>query len=404
MGYISIMPHTRARHLASLLRKSMSYSPITGVFGHRQVGKTTLVSALAEKYVTLDVPTELANAQASPEVFLSKNAAMPLVIDECQYAPNLFPVLKEWVRTRKKPGQFLLTGSVRFSSRKVIRESLTGRMIAWELLPMDWSEQHSMELPDGALRLLKDIRTPLMKVASDINLKKFSQFIEMGGLPGVFVVRSSEVRKQRFETQMNTLLERDLKLVLQTSLGFSTLRKMLVALAIQAGGPLDYTALQKASRVSLPTLKKLVSALESLFIIRLYPCEGDYKKSIVRFEDIGEQNYLARMDLESTEALTAFLYHNLRVQFHYRPDSEVEMFTYRTRRGFDVPICLRQGKKVLGIIPVVKNDVEHAYLSAKKFVEAYDHASAVLVSLGPPLKDYLGDRIRHLSIAQLLLG
>jgi len=96
----------------------------------------------------------MSQAQASPTVFLASKPGHPLVIDECQLAPALFPALKEWVRVRKSPGQFLLTGSVRFSSRKAIRESLTGRMIAWELLPMDWSEMHGTPLPDTVIRQL----------------------------------------------------------------------------------------------------------------------------------------------------------------------------------------------------------------------------------------------------------
>lgn len=131
------MPHERQRHLAPLLSKTMRFSGIVGVFGHRQVGKTTLAHRLGSAYVTLDDPVQLNRAQRDGAQFLSElresspkqRSSRPAVIDECQMAPPLFPALKEWVRTHPKPGQFLLTGAVRFSSRRAIRESLTGRML-----------------------------------------------------------------------------------------------------------------------------------------------------------------------------------------------------------------------------------------------------------------------------------
>ncbi len=88
---------------------------------------------LSERYVSLDLAPVLNLASQDAISFLEKNKATPLVIDECQLAPELFPALKEHVRQDQKPGQFLLTGSVRFSSRRAIRESLAGRIVAWEL-------------------------------------------------------------------------------------------------------------------------------------------------------------------------------------------------------------------------------------------------------------------------------
>ena len=130
------MAHYRPRHATQLFRKNLQFSPIVGVFGHRQVGKTSFVSQEADHpYLSLDDEDYLAAANASGKQFLVDHAQKGLVIDECQYAPPLFPALKEWVRKHPKPGQFILTGSVRFSSRSVIRESLTGRLLGLELFP-----------------------------------------------------------------------------------------------------------------------------------------------------------------------------------------------------------------------------------------------------------------------------
>ena len=140
------MPHQRARYVSASFLRALTHSPIVGVLGQRQVGKTTLVSSLANESVSLDVAKNLEFANQNPDLFL-ENRSFPLGIDEAQLSPSLFPALKEWVRVHPKKGQVILTGSVRFTSRKAIRESLTGRIANVEVLPFTVSELKERPLP-----------------------------------------------------------------------------------------------------------------------------------------------------------------------------------------------------------------------------------------------------------------
>ncbi len=336
------MPHLRKRHLEMLLKKSLTFSPIVAIFGHRQVGKTTLVNAIAKNYITLDVEKNLVEAQGESEQFLMKHKGAPLAIDECQMAPKLFPALKEWVRLHKAPGQFLLTGSVRFSSRKAIRESLTGRVIAWELLPMDLSEIHSCPLPNNLSKVLlsKSVQIELSGSGA-YSSRACERYFQQGGLPGMFAIRDEALLHQRFETQINTLLERDLKLIIQTSVEYRQLRELLVILASKIGDPLHLETLRRETRISLPTLRKLLAALEAMFVLRLLPTEGTEKKPVDFFEDIGEANHLADQSVRPLLRWTSFLFENLRPQFVYRPDKMISSFQYRNRGGAWVPLCFR---------------------------------------------------------------
>jgi len=368
--------------------------------GHRQVGKTTLAESLGTKYVTLDSPTDLALALTDAAGFLAENAAMPLIIDECQLAPPLFPALKEWVRSRKKPGQFLLTGSVRFSSRKAIRESLTGRIVTWELLPMDWAEQHNQPLSDSLIRIAMKVTAPLQHNPT-FTPQAYRKHLENGGLPGVFGVRDPSIRAQRFDTQINTILERDLRLLLQTTLPFKSLRGLFVAVARQVGAPLEVTTLSRETRISLPTLRKLLPVLESLFLIRTVPCEGDYSKPLVFLEDVGELSHLLTLSPDDPRLVLSFLHQNLRTQFHYRPELKAEQFAFRSVAGHFVPICYRIGPdKVLGLIPLGQG-IEAAHRDAKAFIKSYPKASALIVGIED--KDvFLGPRIRWVGMGRLI--
>lgn len=394
------MPHLRKRHLETLIHKTIRHSPITGILGHRQVGKTTLSQQLIRDYCTLDLPENLALAQNDPMAFLAKHATEALVIDECQLAPPLFPVLKEWVRRSPRPGQFLLTGSVRFSSRKAIKESLTGRIITWELLPMDWAEQHKEPLVDALPRLMQNIQAPL-KVNKHYKPSTFHKNLEHGGLPGGFSVRDPAVLAQRFETQINTILERDLKLLQQTSLSYATLSKLIQSLSRQFAEPLNISQIARETRISMPTLRKLIANLESLFLIRLLPCEGDLSKPIVFFEDCGELNHLRGLGEKDPHGFLAFLYHHLRTQFHYRPELRVESFCFKTQRGDFVPLCYRVAKKILGIVPVL-DSLSEAHKSAKAFMAVYPEANVLLVESSGSMNQMIDKKIRHICVSYLI--
>lgn len=142
------MPHLRKRHVEGHVGRLLKHSPIVALFGHRQVGKTSLASLFTQndfaRYFTLDVRSTYDRIRSDPLSFLERQSQTKgcIVIDEAQMMPELFPALKEHVRRHPRPGQFLITGSVRFSSRAAIRESLTGRYIAQELLPFDANERY----------------------------------------------------------------------------------------------------------------------------------------------------------------------------------------------------------------------------------------------------------------------
>ena len=103
--------------------------------GARQTGKTSTFLRLFPKhaFVSLDLPAEAEQAEKEPGTFLQRHPP-PVLIDEVQYAPGLFRHLKVAVdANRKRNGQFLLTGSQKFTLMKNVSESLAGRSDIVEL-------------------------------------------------------------------------------------------------------------------------------------------------------------------------------------------------------------------------------------------------------------------------------
>lgn len=378
------MPHLRPRHLSALLKKTLAFSPIVGVFGHRQVGKTTLVQKLTDRYVSLDRREQLESSESDPASFLSHHRGSPLVIDECQLSPPLFPAMKEWVREHPEPGQLLLTGSVRFSSRKAIRESLTGRIIAWELLPMDLSETHETPLPDTLIRLMNAKTVEIdLKTAPYYSDKEFRRYLEQGGLPGIFSVREAAIRDQRFETQLETLLERDLRLLIDTTLGYRVLANLLRELAERQGLPIEIASLSRKTRISAPALRRLLNAFESLFLVRVLETRGTEKRPVLFLEDQGEASFLRGGRKDDLADLTRFLFAQLRVQHVYRPSEKTRVFQYRNRGGALVPLAYENARGAVGFIPSLTETPDASALaSARSFTQAFRNAKVVVFHRG----------------------
>lgn len=383
------MPHLRKRYLRHLLKKSLSFSSIVGIFGQRQTGKTTLVTAVATEFISLDQRIPLSKAEENPENFLEERKT-PFAIDECQMAPGLFPALKEKVRVFPKKGQFILTGSVRFTSRAAIRESLTGRIFILELFPMNLSEISQRPLNNLSFDVLagryeKDISFHSPKYT--FSYQQFKNYLLTGGLPGILFYRENFIRKTKFESHIETLLERDLRLVLKTTLDYRTLRGLLAYLAVQQGKPLEYAEVSRATKISYRTLLKVLRAFEALFLIRIIETTGGEKKPVAFLEDQGMATHLVQTTtgfvFDEMANLERGLFTNIRPQFFYRLETSPLTFQYRTRGGAYVPFAFQTTHGVVGYIPIlgIKAPVT-AVASARSFIRQYPNAKVILVHQG----------------------
>lgn len=376
------MPHFRERYAASLVKRKLTYSQIVGMIGHRQVGKTTLSRCFSDEYASMDRQSILMSAQSDPDGFL-ENRKKPFIVDESQLCPELFPAVKEYVRVHPGPGQFIFSGSVRFTSRKVIRESLTGRIVFQELLPFSIAEAHQEPLPEICLRILKGGRSlpgglPALHAR---NKRRFDDYLQSGGLPGICFYREPSIRRDKFEAQLDTVLTRDLQLVYATRLPFRTLRGALSFLALRQGQPLDISQLSRQTRISQPSLRALLLAFEALFLIRVIESKPE-KRPVVFFEDQGLASFVAGQAIDRGTNFVRGLFTNILPQFHYRPDLEPKYYQYRTRGGASVPFVIQTKIGSLGIIPFVADAVESlasTIRSAQSFLK-HDPRGRVIIA------------------------
>src|SRR5258708_37273488 len=127
------------------MQRSVKTRPVVVLTGARQTGKTSPFLRLFPKhaFASRDPPAEAEQAEKEPGTFLQRHPP-PVLIDEVQYAPGLFRHLKVAVdANRSRNGQFLLTGSQKFTLMKNVSESLAGRADIAELETLSFAEIHA---------------------------------------------------------------------------------------------------------------------------------------------------------------------------------------------------------------------------------------------------------------------
>ena len=132
----------------SLLRERLGAYPAVALAGPRQCGKTTLARSLGGRYYDMEQETDQLRLDIEwAEVIASDE---PVIIDEAQTAPEIFPRLRGAIDAdRRRNGRFLLLGSISPALMTNVSESLAGRLSVVELTPLSW-----LELPeDGRDRL-----------------------------------------------------------------------------------------------------------------------------------------------------------------------------------------------------------------------------------------------------------
>ncbi len=393
----------RKRYLNSLLTKGLQFSPIVGVLGHRQVGKTTLIQNLVNQYFTFDDTILLMSAQQNPKSFVKSllvENKSTIAIDECQLVPNLFPTLKEHVRLNKKPGQFVLSGSVRFSSKKAIRESLTGRILTLELLPFTIGELHHQIISSNIIDIVnaKNMEALLDRKQIDIKnslgfRKEIKKYLINGGLPGICFLRESGLRKKQIEEQLILMLDRDLRTIYGSTLPYRQIFDFVRFLAVNEGLKFKHTVAKKVTGISEETQKHLLFALEALFLIRSVRLEGDYSGNVYFFEDQAEFNFLNPEPAMDLMAYEGFLYRHLRTQLFYQFEKSYFFFKFQTRGGSMTPVALDiEGKKlgfaVLNSDEPTRSEVE----SSHSFLRKYSDAKYIFTSLTRKNAQAIDDR------------
>lgn len=260
------------RELEDTLKRYLGIFPVVGLTGPRQSGKSTLLLHLLKdeyRYVSFDDHRITTIFYDDPEKFMGIYADR-VIFDEVQKVPEIFDYLKIAVdRDRDRYGKFIITGSSQLLLLKKVTESLAGRIGLLALLPFQYSE------------------TP-------IEMRDESVF--HGSFPEL-ITRQYAFWQEWYSAYIETYLQKDLRQL--SNIGdLHDFRRFLNLLASRTSQLLNLSNYARDLGVSVSTVKRWISLLESSYVIFLLPpFYQNFGKRIVKspklyFYDVGLVSYL----------------------------------------------------------------------------------------------------------------
>lgn len=292
------MPYIKRDIENKIIALSKEYSCIL-ITGPRQVGKTTVLKQLMDddrEYVTLDDLEERSLAKRDPAMFLQMHST-PIMIDEVQYAPELFSYIKIQIDNGAAPGTYWLTGSQAFKLMELAQESLAGRVAILHMPSLSQHEIHGAgECKPFALDLAALKTRETTNAPADII--QIYERIWMGSMPGLISGKFTD-RDVFYASYLQTYIDRDVKEQVQLADPL-LFRDFVRAAACRAGQMLNIHDIAQDVGVSDDTAKRWLKVLEkSDVIFFLRPYSNNLLKRTVKtpkmyFFDTGLVAYLTR--------------------------------------------------------------------------------------------------------------
>lgn len=243
------------------------------IYGARQVGKTTLVKQLIEKYghPKAYFNCEIIGVQQALQVedpialknFLGEGKFF--VLDEAQKIKNIGLILKLLIDSYPDI-QIIATGSSSFDLAGKLSEPLTGRALEFTLYPFSWRETKNLFPVYSSSHVLEKV-------------------LVYGFYPEI-VQSSEDSARQLLDNLSSKYLYKDI-LIFDRIKKSNLLISLLQLLALQIGHEVSVNELATTLRCSRDTVVNYIDILEKSFIIfRLRAYSRNYRKEISKKQKI----------------------------------------------------------------------------------------------------------------------
>lgn len=368
------------RHMEQIVSRLTTQYPAIMLVGPRQAGKTTMLEHLmaqegrGRKKVTLDDLTERELAKTDPKMFFQLHKP-PLLIDEVQYAPELFPYIKIMVDERHEPGDFWMTGSQIFRMMEDVQESLAGRVALLHLSPLSQSE--IMGYSSVPFQVDLSLLTERQGACSVWDTREMYQRIYRGGMPSL-VTGQYENANIFYSSYIDTYMERDVRRLSDRIDSLKFLR-FLRSTAARAGQQVNYKGIADDAEIDQVTAKNWLHILEALGIVfLLHPFSNNVLKRTVStpklyFYDTGLVCYLTRWtsgDTAMEGAMNGALLENYTVaevvKSYQNAGQETYLYYYRDADAKEIDLILERDGKLFPM------EIKKTASPPKKLTKVFD--------------------------------
>ncbi|MFZ5800677.1 MAG: ATP-binding protein [Candidatus Omnitrophota bacterium] len=332
------MEKLRKRKIFSKVSAFIDDKEAIVIHGARQVGKTYFLRYLIENNLKvkfeesnifyLDLEDfrllELCNRSCEEVITYLKakgadfNKRIFLIIDEIQYLHNPSSFLKLFFDRYSEKVKLIVSGSSSFLIKKKFKNSLAGRIIDFELFPLDFEE--FLEFKD--LKYNLEIGPP--EAMKDELTKLYAEFVIYGGYPAIVLEENIEKKEVKLKQIINTYIKKDIRDLAEIR-EVDKFNALLQILASQIGNLLNIFELSSTVGLAKKTIEEYLFLLENTYIIRrIKPFHKNIRSELAKmpkifFEDTGLANILANKTfLQKLEGsiLENSIYSQLRKNFN----------------------------------------------------------------------------------------
>jgi hypothetical protein len=273
----------RKRWLAGPLQAALRALPVVVLAGARQTGKTTLTQSLPgpRAYQTLDDLGVLGQARSDADSLL---AMRPLTLDEAQRAPEVLLSLKRLVDRKRRPGDFLLTGSANLLLMESVADSLAGRAVYLELPPFCPAEW--LERADGLAALDRLFERDFEIARWPEADGAWESWLLRGGFAPALGAPTEAARNLWYAGYVQTYLERDLR-QLSAVASLPDFQRLMALAANRVGRLLNQSDLARDVSMPQATVHRHLNLLETgCLLARLAPYAGSPVTGLVKARKI----------------------------------------------------------------------------------------------------------------------
>ena len=353
------MPYI-ARHMEQKVLELSRFFPALLITGPRQAGKTTMLKALAGRegigrgYVSLDDLNERDMARNDPKLFLQLHRP-PVLIDEVQYAPELFTYIKIHVDEQQLPGGFWLTGSQIYRLMRGVQESLAGRVALLHLSPL--SQREIAGIPPRPFSVDFEALLQDSRVIPPVSAPQLYERIWKGCMPALASGAQPE-REIFYASYLSTYIERDVR---ELSGGIDALKfnRFVTSAAARCAQLVNFSALAEDADINVQTAKAWLDILETLgLVFLLHPYSNNVLKRTIRtpklyFYDTGLVCYLTRWssaEVAEAGAMSGALLENFTisalVKSYQNVGASPYLYFYRDRDAREIDALLEADGKL----------------------------------------------------------
>jgi predicted AAA+ superfamily ATPase len=262
------------RRLGEVVEARLAEEPVVVLNGPRTVGKSTLLSQLAEHLgrtvIDCDDLATRAAVRDDPARFVDSD--QPVLIDEYQHVPELLDAIKAQLNRDLRPGRYVLAGSTRYATLPEAAQALTGRVDIIPVLPLSQGEIDNVRETFVA-RLIDGAGIEVVRPQALTAREEYARRSTSGGMPVALRRPSGRSRSRWFSNYVDLVIDKDV-LDISRVRQREMLPRLLRQLAARSGQILNMAAVSGTIGLEKSTAENYIKLLEAVFLIYRLPAWG----------------------------------------------------------------------------------------------------------------------------------